>query len=305
MKRNLCCLFVCLLTVLLSAPSAFSQFKEEAFNQSYNDDEASSDSVDVMFSIPEYFGGIAHKNELKIGNSFAGSMILVGGQQIYNRQYWKLPLIYTSMAAGVGGGLYFNNIYKQSLSGEVNNKAKTVSTLCFIGAGISYWGTLMDGVVNYKPDDYPKPGKATLYSLLLPGLGQIYNGELWKLPVYWGGLIGATHFYTLNRMNYERYRTMYNRSTDPNYTGEMPPIAGETAKHYRDVYRRYRDYSLLAIFGFYLLQVIDANVFSYMHDFDASDDFAISVAPTVIMPDGQYALNQGNSALGLRLGFTF
>lgn len=284
---------------------AAGQFKEDAFSQSYNNDDASeSDSVDVMFSIPEYFGGLSHKNELKIGNSFAGSVIIVGGQQIYNRQYWKLPLVYGSIAAGVGGGLYFRNIYNQSLSGEVNKKASTISTACFVGAGLAYWGTLMDGVFNYKPDNYPVPGKATLYSLLLPGLGQIYNGEFWKLPVYWGGMIGSLHFYSLNRKNYERFRSMYNRANDPNWTEEIP-VSVETSKHYRDVYRRYRDYSLVAVLGFYLLQVIDANVFSYMHNFDTGDDFALTIEPAVLMPDSQFAFNSGSSALGLRLGFTF
>lgn len=282
-----------------------AQFKSDAFSQSYNNDTGTdSDSVDVLFSIPEYFGGLAHKNELKIGNSFAGSLVVVGGQQIYNSQYWKLPLIYGSIAAGVGGGLYFDNIYKQSLSGEVNNRAKTISTACFVGAGVAYWATLLDGVANYKPDDYPKPGKATLYSLLVPGLGQIYNGELWKLPVYWGGMIGSFHFYSVNRKNYERFRMIYNRNNDPSYTEELP-ISAETAKYYRDVYRRYRDYSVLAILGFYLLQVIDANVFAFMHDFDTSDDFAVSLEPTVLMPDSQYALSSGNSAIGFKFGITF
>ena len=284
---------------------ASAQFKSDAFSQSYNDDKASdADSVDVLFSFKEYFGALGHKNEMKIGNSFAGSTVFIGGQQIYNKQYWKLPLIYGSMAAGVGGGIYFNSVYNRSLQGDVNEQAKTISTLCFVAAGVSYWGTLMDGVVNYKPDDYPKPGKATLYSILLPGLGQIYNGEMWKLPFYWGGLVGAFHFYNLNNRNYERFRMVYNRANDPDYT-ENVPISSSTALYYRDVYRRYRDYSMLAILGFYLLQVIDANVFAYMHNFDVTDDFAMSVSPTLITPENQYATVPSSSALGLRLGLTF
>ena len=296
------------LTLLLAAlfcVDASAQFRSEAFSQSYNDDNAANpDSVDVLFSFKEYFGALKHQNEMKIGNSFAGSLVFVGGQQIYNKQYWKLPLIYGSMAAGVGGGIYFNNVYNRSLQGEVNSQAKTISTLCFVAAGVSYWGTLMDGVVNYKPDDYPKPGKATLYSILLPGLGQIYNGELWKLPIYWGGLIGSFHFYNLNKINYERFRMIYNRGNDPEFTDPVP-IDTQTALYYRDVYRRYRDYSLLAILGFYLLQVIDANVFAYMHNFDVTDDFALSVSPTLITPENQYAISATNPALGFRLGFTF
>ena len=58
----------------------------------------------------------------------------------------------------------------------------------------------------------------------------------------------------------------------------------------------------------YLLQVIDANVFSYMHNFEVDDDLALRVAPAVIMPERQFAsispVNQ-QTAFGLRLGISF
>ena len=73
---------------------------------------------------------------------------------------------------------------------EVN---KEVAKYCFIGAGFAYWATLMDGVLNYKPSIYPHPGKATLFSILVPGLGQIYNREYWKLPIYLGSIGFAFH----------------------------------------------------------------------------------------------------------------
>ena len=85
------------------------------------------------------------------------------------------------------------------------------------------------------------------------------------------------------------------------------------------MYRRYRDYSILAIAGFYLLQVIDANIFSYMRDFDLSDDIELSLSPAVITDTpaysfDQYALSTGcrtgypgtnSQGFGLRLGLTF
>ena len=165
----------------------------------------------------------------------------------------------------------------------------------------------MDGVVCYESAKEPNPGRATLYSILLPGLGQIYNGELFKVPIYWGCLMGSVHFLMNNNNNYKRFKRIHNEATtNPNY---KESISAETAVWYRDVYRRYRDYSILATALFYFLQVIDANVFAYMHDFEVSDDISMNIEPAVIAPDNTYAMhsvNYGvNNAVGLRLGIRF
>ena len=165
----------------------------------------------------------------------------------------------------------------------------------------------MDGVINFRPNDYPHPGTATLYSLLVPGLGQIYNREYWKLPIYLGAIGFAYHYYLDCRTNFLRFRNIYLEATDPEvaYTG---PITADQALYYRNVYRRYRDYSLLAIAALYLLQVIDANVFSYMHNFEVDDELALKVAPTVILPQNQFALANPvsqSAAFGLKLGLNF
>lgn len=283
---------------VLPAVNASAQFKNEAFQQTYNDDvTADQDSVDTMFSFKQYFHGLQHKEEIKIGTMAAGSAILIGGCQIYNKDYWKLPIVYGAIAGGVGTGLYFNA-----------HDRKDVAKWCFIGAGAAYWATMMDGVVNFQPSDYPHPGKATLYSLLCPGLGQIYNHEYWKLPIYLGGMAAAVHFYSDFRTNYNRYRNIYLEATDPE-SGYSGPVTADQALYYRDVYRRYRDYSILAIAAVYLLQVIDANVFTYMHDFEVDDDLALKVSPTLMLPDMQLAsassFGGANAALGFRMGLTF
>ena len=293
MKRFLCILFL-LLAAAAFGPYAHAQFKEEAFSQSYNDDpDSPKDSTDVLFSFKEFFGGIAHKNPLKPGNVVFGSAIMPGTGQIYNKDYWKLPIIYTGLVGGLAGGFYFKN-----------KDDKKASTLCFAAAGLTYWGMALDEIISYDAE-YPSAGKATIYSILVPGLGQIYNGETWKLPIYWGGLLGSVHFYTLNRTNYKRFQRIYREATGENAASYSGPIQAETALYYRNLYRRYRDYSVLAIAGFYLLQVIDANVFAYMHDFNIEEDISMSVAPAVLSTDNAYAFAPGSTALGLRLGLKF
>lgn len=319
---------IMVLTTVFSL-GARAQFKEEAFNQSYNnpnDSTAMKDSVDQVWSFKGFFRGVAHKDSLKIGTMFAGSTVFLGAGQIYNRQYWKLPIIYGGLGASIGFGIHYNNQYKDSKSAydaayaldpnttlTVDNHAKDLATYLFASAGLIYWGTLMDEVVNFKRDTKHQAGKATLYSILLPGLGQAYNGEYWKIPVYWGCLIGSYHYYQVNSINYKRFKRIHNEATsgDGTYSEQ---ISAETALYYRDVYRRYRDYSVVALVGSYLLQIIDANVFAYMQDFEVSDDLSMRVSPTVISPGNDYAVNSynfqrvpssGSNAFGLKVGFTF
>ena len=346
-----------------------AQFKEKAFKQSYVDkrDTSGRDSTDAMFTFKEFFGGLSHKKDERIGVLFAGSTVFIGAGQIYNKQYWKLPIIYGGIGAGIGMGIAYRNkwnntgdekfrtisnlsfigagqiynkqywklpiiyggigagigmgiAYRNKWNNTGDEKFRTISNLSFIGAGLVYWGTLMDEVINYHKDIQPHAGRATLYSILLPGLGQAYNGEFWKIPIYYGLMLGSAHFLVINNINYHRYKWIHNIATAENSTYDGP-ISAETALYYRNVFRRYRDYSIVALAGFYLLQIIDANVFSYMQDFELSDDITMNISPTIIDSSPVYAdntygrpfnnigLRYSNTyapeGIGLRIGFTF
>ncbi len=319
MKERLLKHFLLLLCLCAFSVAGRAQFKEDAFSQTYAnpaDSTAMKDSVDKMWTFREFFRGVSHKDTLRIGSMFAGATVFIGAEQIYNRQYWKLPIVYGGLGATVGLGLHYRSQYKAD---QTDTHSKDMATYLLAGAGALYWATLMDGVVNYRRDVPGQPGKATLYSILLPGLGQAYNGEYWKIPIYWGGLIGSYHFYSTNNTNYKRYKRIHNEATESEaYEG---PITAERALYYRDAFRRFRDYSTVALVGFYLLQVIDANVFAYMRDFEVNEDLSMRVTPTVISPYTDYALNPSptagrsfrmpalsapaDNAFGLRVGFTF
>ena len=308
---------------------AQAQFKEEAFSQSYNDPAdtlASRDSIDQMWSFKEFFRGVAkHDSTLKIGSMFAGSTVFIGAEQYYNKHYWKIPIIYAGLGGTAYMGFKYRKEYKASKSAyelaleadpdtplTPDERAKKMSAYMFASAGLIYWGSLMDGVVNYKRDVKGQAGKATIYSILVPGLGQAYNGEYWKIPIYWGCLVGSYHYWATHNKNYKRYKRIHNEATaeDSTYEGLIP---AERALYYRNTFRRFRDYSVVAIVGSYLLQVIDANVFSYMQDFEVNDDLSMSFSPTLIPAGNEYALAPvpyrsgplGGNALGVKIGLTF
>ena len=287
-----------------------AQFKEEAFQQTYNqksDSTAVADTADKLFSFKEWGRGLAHKQDIQIGTMFAGSIFAPGTAQIYNKDYWKLPIVYGGIGALAGTGGYYMSRYSKS----GNPADKTSGTWLLAGAGLMYWGSLLDGAICFKSETEPLPGRATIYSILLPGLGQIYNGELFKVPIYWGGLLVSTHLWLNNNNNYKRFKRIHNQATSPDpEVSSKVPINGETAKWYRDVYRRYRDYSIVATVLVYLLQVIDANVFAYMHDFEVTDDISMNIEPALISPYNEYAMHTGTvspgyNAVGMRVGIRF
>lgn len=317
-------------------PEARAQFKKEAFSQSYvdpNDSTAVADSTDQLFSFKDWGAGMAHKKDIKIGTMFVGSLVLPGTAQIYNKHYWKLPVFYSAMGTFAGLGGYYRVQFNKSQKAWnqwsadkaaaleagteftapeplINTRSKQLSNWMFLGLGLSYWACQMDGVACFEKDNHPLPGRATIYSMLLPGLGQAYNGEYWKIPIYQGGIAACVFFWVTNNKDYNRFRNWYIELANPDieYTGPEGQNA-EGIKNYRDIYRRYRDYSVLATVLVYLLNVIDANVFAYMHDFEVTDNLSMGISPTVIAPDNAYALsgraNVTDTALGVRFGMRF
>ncbi len=260
-----------------------------------------------QYTLKRYFKSLNHKDTMSIGWMWGGSVILPGTAQIYNNDYWKLPIIYGGIGGLIGGGWY-NNVRFQKTGNEDFARNRN---LFFIGAAVMYWASMMDGVICFKSQRKYLPGRAALYSALFPGLGQMYNGEYWKLPIYYGGLAVSGYMWYYNNMQYSRFKTQYNQATTPNgnYTGSLSP---DNLKYYRDTYRRYRDYSILATVVIYALQIIDADVFATMKDFDVTDDLTFNVTPAVIAPittpanfNYNYTYVPVTNSYGIKLNITF
>ena len=142
----------------------------------------------------------------------------------------------------------------------------------------------------------PDPKKATWLALIIPGGGQIYNRKYWKLPIVYGGFVGCLYAYNWNGQMYKDYRQAYLdiMDTDPNtksYEKMLPPhynIEGKEErfkgifKSKKDTFRRFRDLSIFAFGGVYLLSVIDAYVDAELSTFDISRDLSLQMQPTMI-----------------------
>lgn len=127
----------------------------------------------------------------------------------------------------------------------------------------------------------PNPKKAGLYSAIVPGTGQLYNRQYWKIPVIYAGVGAAVYFIQYNYKQYQTYRKAYiGRLNNPTPTDEFVNIYSTPAlQQLQDGYKRYLDMSILFTGLGYTLQVIDAVVFAHLKNFDISRDLSMRMQP--------------------------
>jgi hypothetical protein len=141
------------------------------------------------------------------------------------------------------------------------------------------------------------PSKAAFYSAIVPGLGQAYNKKYWKIPFVYGAIGSSLYFYILNNNKYHKYRDAYKHRLagepdDFTYLDETRLVQAQR------FYQRNRDLSLLVTVGFYILNIVDANVDAHLMQFNVSDK--LSFQPDVYQSD----INQKTN-FGLSLNYQF
>lgn len=128
------------------------------------------------------------------------------------------------------------------------------------------------------------PLKATIMSAALPGLGQVYNGKWWKVPIIYGGFGGLIYSSVFNDLKCQTYRKAYllRLDDDPNTVDEFDGTYSDAnLRELIDFYQRNRDLSLIFTGVLYALNIIDASVDAHLKDFDVSDDLSMKVRPTM------------------------
>ena len=125
-----------------------------------------------------------------------------------------------------------------------------------------------------------RPAKAAFYSAIFPGLGQIYNKKYWKLPLVYGAIGTSAYFYFDSQKNYNIYRDEYkNRlagnTSDSEYLSRLSESQLITAQKQ---FQRNRDLSALFVVGFYILNIIDANIDAALSQFNVSEKLAFKPA---------------------------
>jgi hypothetical protein len=126
------------------------------------------------------------------------------------------------------------------------------------------------------------PKKATLMSVALPGLGQIYNKKYWKVPIIYGGFAAAGWYLNDNIKQINLYKDAFIAETDGDPNTENG--TGFTTPQLEDLisqYKTWRDLSYIAIAAIYVLNIIDANVDAHLFYFDVGEDLTMNIQPYV------------------------
>ena len=132
------------------------------------------------------------------------------------------------------------------------------------------------------------PTTATIMSACLPGLGQVYNGKWWKVPIVYAGLGGLGYMAYTNYYEYHSYLHAYEFKT-----GDLPDgvtlnqhetdlankYTDSQLQTYKESYRR--DFELFSILtvAWYGLNILDACVDGHLYYYDISDDLSLSIDP--------------------------
>jgi hypothetical protein len=150
---------------------------------------------------------------------------------------------------------------------------------------------LQDTIVDDTDRRYVdhSPQKATLLSATLPGMGQIYNGKFWKVPIIYAGFGAIGYFVNFNNTNYQLFRRAYlarvdgNPNTVPDERFEV--YRTESLRSGMNFYRRNLEISYISAVALYVLNILDATVDAHLLDFDVGEDLTFNIRPSIVYPE--------------------
>lgn len=124
------------------------------------------------------------------------------------------------------------------------------------------------------------PGRAALYSLVLPGAGQFYNGRWWKVPLVYGMEGFAVWYYFDNRKLYNRWNRCYLSFIEADARANCGSISQRNdAYELRNRARSLKERAFLFMIGAHLFQTLEAFIDRHLIDFDVDENLSLQQDP--------------------------
>jgi len=165
---------------------------------------------------------------------------------------------------------------------------------------------IADTILEVTAKAVHSPLKATMLSAVLPGLGQIYNGRAWKVPILYAGFAGVVYAFNFNNKGYQTYRSAWVARIDgnPNTVDDFPNWSADQLQKATNYYRRNLEVTYIVGAAVYVLNILDATVDAHLLDFDVGEDLTMNIRP-VINALGFENFLPGRAYPGIRLTFSF
>ncbi len=132
------------------------------------------------------------------------------------------------------------------------------------------------------------PKRATRRSAILPGWGQAYNKQYWKIPLVYGVLAipASTFIYNTDLYNKTKiaYQARFKESNgDKSELGLIDPslqkLSLGSLQSYKNIFRRDRDYSIMWFILAWGLNVADATVSGNLKEFNVNHNLSMRIEP--------------------------
>ncbi len=159
-----------------------------------------------------------------------------------------------------------------------------------------------DTLKNTSASYIRSPLKASLYSAIFPGLGQLYNKKYIKAPIVLGIIGTGIGFIKYYDTQYKRYHKAYlaELSGLPHEFSGIDGMTPQVLANAEDSERRNRDYAIVLTALAYILNIVDAAVDAHLSIFDKDKDLAVK--PVIIGDPNSIVYSH---KLGLSFSLTF
>jgi hypothetical protein len=133
------------------------------------------------------------------------------------------------------------------------------------------------------------PSRATKRSAMIPGWGQAYNKQYWKIPLVYGALAIPAATFQYNSALYKKAKFAYEAkfkaaNGDESDLAKIDPtlknLSLGSLQSYRNVFRKDRDYSIMWFILAWGINVVDATVSGQLKEFDITNNLSFKVQPT-------------------------